>query len=57
MAVSVVGVATSGALVDEHPAMEKAWPGVVEALDLIGSAADPGPLLAGRQPVQRVAGG
>src|ERR1700744_2609653 len=33
----VGGAATPGAVVEGHPGMNKAWPGVVEALDLIGS--------------------
>ena len=33
----VVGAGTSGAVVEAHAGMTKAWPGVVEALDLIGS--------------------
>jgi carbon-monoxide dehydrogenase medium subunit len=33
----VVGAATPGAVLEAHPGMNKAWPGVVEALDLIGS--------------------
>jgi carbon-monoxide dehydrogenase medium subunit len=33
----IVGAATPGAVVEAHPGMNKAWPGVVEALDLIGS--------------------
>ncbi|HVY15460.1 MAG TPA: xanthine dehydrogenase family protein subunit M [Rhodopila sp.] len=33
----VVGAATPGAVVEAHVGMNKAWPGVVEALDLIGS--------------------
>jgi CO/xanthine dehydrogenase FAD-binding subunit len=33
----VIGAATPGAVVEAHPGMNKAWPGVVEALDLIGS--------------------
>ena len=33
----VVGAATPGAAVEAHAGMNKAWPGVVEALDLIGS--------------------
>jgi carbon-monoxide dehydrogenase medium subunit len=33
----VVGAATPGAVVEAHAGMTKAWPGVVEALDLIGS--------------------
>src|SRR6201993_578801 len=33
----VVGAATPGEMVEAHPGMNKAWPGVVEALDLIGS--------------------
>ena len=33
----VVGAATPGALLGEHAALVKAWPGVVEAANLIGS--------------------
>ena len=33
----VVGAATAGHVVEANAAMNKAWPGVVEALDLIGS--------------------
>src|SRR6201997_2295521 len=33
----VVGAATPGAVVEAHPGMNAAWPGLVEALDLIGS--------------------
>ncbi len=33
----VIGAATPGAVVEAHPSLNKAWPGVVEALDLIGS--------------------
>jgi CO/xanthine dehydrogenase FAD-binding subunit len=33
----VIGAATPGAVVEAHPRLNKAWPGVVEALDLIGS--------------------
>ena len=33
----VIGSATPGAVVEAHEGMNKAWPGVVEALDLIGS--------------------
>ena len=33
----VIGAATPGAVVEAHAGMNKAWPGVVEALDLIGS--------------------
>ncbi len=33
----VIGAATPGAMVEAHAGMNKAWPGVVEALDLIGS--------------------
>ena len=32
-----IGAATSGALIGEHEALRKAWPGVVEAANLIGS--------------------
>jgi len=33
----VVGAATPGAVIEAHAGMSAAWPGVVEALDLIGS--------------------
>lgn len=33
----VIGGATSGAAIGEHAALSKAWPGVVEATNLIGS--------------------
>jgi len=33
----VVGAATPGSVVFENEAMQKAWPGIVEGLDLIGS--------------------
>jgi CO/xanthine dehydrogenase FAD-binding subunit len=33
----VIGAATSGAVVEAHAGLKAAWPGVVEALDLIGS--------------------
>ena len=33
----VIGGATCGAVLGEHPALSKAWPGVVEAANLIGS--------------------
>jgi carbon-monoxide dehydrogenase medium subunit len=33
----VIGAATSGALIGEHAALRAAWPGVVEAANLIGS--------------------
>ena len=33
----VIGAATSGAVLGEHAALVKAWPGVVEAVNLIGS--------------------
>jgi len=33
----IVGAATPGAVVEAHPGMNATWPGVVEALDLIGS--------------------
>ena len=33
----VIGAATPGAVVEAHPGLNAAWPGVVEALDLIGS--------------------
>jgi len=32
-----IGAAVSGALIGEHKALKKAWPGVVEAINLIGS--------------------
>src|SRR5262249_24589021 len=33
----VIGAATSGAVIGEHAALRAAWPGVVEAANLIGS--------------------
>ena len=33
----VIGAATPGAMVEAHPGLNAAWPGLVEALDLIGS--------------------
>jgi carbon-monoxide dehydrogenase medium subunit len=33
----VIGAATPGAVVEAHAGLNKAWPGIVEALDLIGS--------------------
>lgn len=33
----IVGAATAGAVVEAHAGLKAAWPGVVEALDLIGS--------------------
>jgi CO/xanthine dehydrogenase FAD-binding subunit len=33
----VIGAATPGALIGEHEALSRAWPGVVEAANLIGS--------------------
>lgn len=33
----VIGAATSGATLAEHPALAKAWPGLLEAANLIGS--------------------
>ncbi|MDR3509629.1 MAG: xanthine dehydrogenase family protein subunit M [Caulobacteraceae bacterium] len=33
----VIGAATPGAVIGEHAALAKAWPGVVEAVNLIGS--------------------
>lgn len=33
----VIGAATPGAVIGEHRALVKAWPGVVEAMNLIGS--------------------
>src|SRR6478735_8526642 len=33
----VIGAATSGAAIGEHGGLRKAWPGVVEAANLIGS--------------------
>jgi CO/xanthine dehydrogenase FAD-binding subunit len=32
-----IGAAVSGAVIGEHAALKKAWPGVVEAINLIGS--------------------
>jgi carbon-monoxide dehydrogenase medium subunit len=38
----VIGGATPGAMVEAHAGLNKAWPGVVEALDLIGSTQNHG---------------
>ena len=51
----VIGAATPGAVVEAHPGLNAAWPGLVEALDLIGSTQVQGRCIAGRQPVQRLA--
>ena len=32
-----IGAAVSGAIIGEHKALKKAWPGVVESINLIGS--------------------
>jgi len=32
-----IGIAVSGAEMSEHPELHQAWPGIVEAMDLIGS--------------------
>ena len=52
----IIGAATPGAIVEAHAGMNKAWPGVVEALDLIGSTQIQGRCFAGGQPVQCLAG-
>jgi carbon-monoxide dehydrogenase medium subunit len=33
----IIGAATPGAVIEGHPQLKKVWPGVVEAMDLIGS--------------------
>src|SRR6185503_1792175 len=33
----VIGAATSGALLGEHPRLSRVWPGIVEGANLIGS--------------------
>ncbi len=52
-----IGAATSCAEIGEHAALAAAWPGVVEALQLIGSTQIQGRATLGRQSLQRVAGG
>ena len=42
-----IGAATSGAVIGEHPKLSKAWPGVVEAINLIGSTQVQGRASAG----------
>ena len=51
-----IGAATSCAEIGEHAALAAAWPGVVEALQLIGSTQIQGRATLGRQSVQRFAG-
>ena len=52
----VIGAATPGMALFEHPALKQTWPGVVEAANLIGSTQVQGRAHARRQPVQRLAG-
>ncbi|HEV2300364.1 MAG TPA: FAD binding domain-containing protein, partial [Stellaceae bacterium] len=33
----VIGAATPGVMISEHEAFSRAWPGIVEGVDLIGS--------------------
>jgi len=33
----IIGAATPGAVIEAHPRLKQVWPGVVEAMDLIGS--------------------
>src|SRR5437899_2245382 len=42
-----IGAAASGAAIGEHPTLAKAWPGVVEAINLIGSTQIQGRASAG----------
>jgi carbon-monoxide dehydrogenase medium subunit len=42
-----IGAAVSGAAIGEHPTLAKAWPGVVEAVNLIGSTQIQGRASAG----------
>ena len=51
-----IGAAVSGAELGEHKALKKAWPGVVEAANLIGSTQVQGRCHHGRQSLQRLAG-
>src|SRR5215468_10028429 len=41
----VIGASTPGTMVYENEALTKAWPGIVEGLDLIGSASRSNPNL------------
>ena len=51
----IIGAGTPGAVVEAHAGLNAAWPGLVEALDLIGSTQVQGRCsLAG--PVQRLSG-
>src|SRR5260370_3311907 len=38
----VIGAATPGVILSEHQAFSRAWPGIVEGVDLIGSQQIPG---------------
>ena len=51
-----IGAATPAAVLGEHKKLRKAWPGVIEACNLIGSTQVQGRASRGRQPVQRLAG-
>jgi carbon-monoxide dehydrogenase medium subunit len=51
-----IGAAVTGAELKEHAKLKAAWPGVVEAANLIGSTQVQGPRHHGWQPVQRLAG-
>ncbi len=51
-----IGAAVSGAELGEHAALKKAWPGVVEAANLIGSKQVQGRCTVIRQSLQRLAG-
>ena len=52
-----IGAATSCAEIGEHAALGAAWPGVVEALQLIGSTQVQGRATRRGQPLQCLSGG
>src|ERR1700675_4093676 len=52
-----VGAAVSGMELADHPRFGKVWPGVLEAVNLIGSKQVQGRASAGRNLCQRSAGG
>ena len=53
----IIGAATSGAVIGEYEALRQAWPGVVEAANLIGSTQVQGRATLAGNLVQCVAGG
>src|SRR3977135_1212579 len=52
-----VGAAVPGAVLSEHPRLGKVWPGVLEAVNLIGSTQVQGRASAGGNPCEGSPGG